>query len=97
MEKDIQYKQAQINAIKKEEHTFIAGLTEPCPTCNETKIEDYDYHNRKKECLTCRGYGQIGPIECICGNVITTKMLYLRRQGTPNCPWCGEKLRICLI
>jgi len=42
--------------------------------------------------LTCKGLGKVKDIKCVCGNIIDTNMVKVRRNHRPECPWCGKAL-----
>ena len=97
---EIEEKKKEIKTLEQEEQLMISGLTEICPTCNGEKIEQYIHKTSNgdtRECQTCRGYGRIGPIKCSCDNTVTTTMIHVRRQALPECPWCGERLKIYFL
>lgn len=94
---EIQQKQEKILELQRREKALLSSLTETCPSCKGKKTERYcDAAGSMdtRECQTCKGYGVVGPIECACGNVIPVDMIYVRRQSSPNCPWCGRRLEV---
>ncbi len=74
----------------------LLNLPETCPTCIGTGEESYiDAAGASacRDCLTCKGLGKIGPVQCrSCGKIVGTDMIYYRRYGDNRCPWCGSLL-----
>lgn len=81
---------------KAEIENILRNLDVTCPSCDgkgREKYTDAAGDTDTRDCRTCRGLGKVSDIKCEhCGNVITTDMVWLRRQSFPQCPWCGESL-----
>lgn len=95
LQKKVEEINSKILDLQEEEKKFKESLNMLCPTCEGRKNERYTDTAGSgdwRTCRTCKGYGHIGDYECGCGNVITTDMIYLRRRGIPECPWCGRCL-----
>ena len=93
LRQEIEEKQKKIQELEEKEKVMLSGLTVVCPSCGGKKTERYTDaagSGDTRDCLTCRGYGVVGPIECRCGHTISVDMIYLRRQSVPYCPWCGR-------
>ncbi len=85
------------NRIKRldDKKEMLLSLPTVCTSCNGSGMERYTDAAGSgdwRQCLTCRGLGKIGPIECQCGKVIETDMVMVRRTNFPECPWCGKSL-----
>ena len=97
LQDEIQEKEGKILELQRKEKMLLSGLKETCPSCKGKKTERYcdaagDMDDR--ECETCKGHGVVGNIICKCGNTIPADMIYLRRQSSPDCPWCGRRLAV---
>lgn len=101
-EEQVKKLQLEIEELKKEEKMFVSTLTDVCPSCRGTKKERYTDAAGSmdtRDCKTCKGVGFISDIKCDqCGKIITTKMIAVRRETFPRCPWCGGGIwkKICL-
>ncbi len=93
-EDDMNKLKRKIKDIKQKKEMLLS-LSVICPSCNGTGKESYTDaagSNDIRNCLTCRGLGKVGPIECECGKVIDVGMISIRRMVLPICPWCGRGL-----
>lgn len=90
--KEIQATIAELEAKK----AALLDLPETCPSCKGSGRETYtDAAGSRdwRDCLTCKGLGKIGPMQCrSCGKIIGTDMIHFRRCGDNRCPWCGSLL-----
>jgi len=106
MNKKIKYLERKITETKEELERLeeekakledtLQNLDVTCPSCGgkgREKYTDAAGDTDTRDCQTCRGLGKVSDIKCEhCGNVITTDMIWLRRQVWPHCPWCGWEL-----
>ncbi len=97
----IEYAQKEIDTVNnrienlKKKREYLLSLTDVCPSCDgrgQERYTDAAGSGDWRECLTCRGLGKIGPIECECGKIIGVDMVRVRRETFPRCPWCGASL-----
>lgn len=74
----------------------LLELPDLCPTCNGSGLERFTSaagDSDLRECMTCKGLGKVGPIVCkSCKRTIGTDMIAVRRDLSPQCPWCGVYL-----
>lgn len=95
--KEIEKLQQALNGLNAEE-AYASQLTELCPSCQGRCEESYtDAAGSRdwRECPTCKGWGYISNgLKCPqCGKSLDG-MIYLRRQPSPSCPFCGKYLSL---